>query len=149
MTYDGSYLWSAIGSIYGENYFRRIDPNTHEVVEIFTYNNQRRGKVTGLAWVNSTLWAILDISNDFIQFDPNTGEVLDSFACIAKEPRGLAWDGEALWTSDYDSQQLYRINPVTREVLGTFNPAPISENNWDESLYIWGLAFGEGPPDPE
>ncbi|MCP4228622.1 MAG: hypothetical protein GY771_00540, partial [bacterium] len=64
------------------------------------------------------------------------------------EPRGLAWDGEALWTSDYDSQHLYRIDPNTREVLGILIPGPIGEN-FPDPRYIWGLAFGVGPPDPE
>ena len=150
MAYDGSKLWYAYGYA-----FYTIDPDTRETVEMFQYTNPRGGGELGLAWANGTIWAVYsdftsnNPNNEFIQFDPNTGEVLDSFGCIAKEPRGLAWDGEALWTSDYDSQCLYRIDPVTREVLGTFNPAPISDGISDESLYIWGLAFGDGPPDPQ
>lgn len=151
LAYDGSRLWYSHG-----NTFRTIEPDTHVIEDIFVYTNPRGGSVTGLTWADGMLWAVYNEysgdnpNSEFMQFDPETGEVLDSFGCIAKEPRGLAWDGEALWTSDYDSQCLYRIDPKTRKVLGNFNPAPI-DNYWDEdeSLYICGLAFGEGPPDPQ
>ncbi|MCP4231248.1 MAG: hypothetical protein GY771_14020 [bacterium] len=152
MTYGDSYLWCATG-----DEFWRLNPDTHEAEDVFTYTNPRGGGLTGLAWVNGTLWAVYAQfsghynNNEFVQLDPETGEVLDSFGCIAAEPRGLAWDGEALWTSDYDSNDLYRIDPRTREVLGMLNPywEGMEFSSPSERDYVWGLAFGVGPPHPE
>jgi hypothetical protein len=133
LAYDGEYLWAPDGFWDGpvlHKYFIRINPDTYEEEIMFEYNAEFM--LGGLAWDGTCLWALFapgwgggtEGDKVFVQFDPETGDVLHRAPCSIEVPLGLTWDGEALWVNDAKSDRLYRVSPDDGSILGYHEMSP-------------------------
>jgi hypothetical protein len=134
LTYDGEYLWiNDYGDYEGITLteFYRLDPDTHVQELMFIFDSGKL-PIRGLAWDGTCLWALFapgwgggtEGDKVFVQFDPETGDVLHRAPCNIEVPLGLTWDGEALWVNDAKSDRLYRVSPDDGSILGYHEMSP-------------------------
>lgn len=128
VAWDGSALWVSHLGPPGPNdpeTIYRVDPATCAVLGSIPAPEQ---VISGLTWVDGTLWCHPEQTGEFYQIDPSDGSVLaviPSPSLGEEDPNGsdLAWDGTALWHSSYGHDMIYRIDPSNGDVLQSF-PSP-------------------------
>ena len=148
VTYDGGHVWFASGdklnaldpasgkplrsidvashagtAFDGRNLFQiaedrilKIDPETGRVLA--TIPSPGKGRDSGLAWAEGTLWVGQYRDRSIHQIDPETGAILRTIESN-RFVTGVTWvDGE-LWhgTWDGDESDIRRIDPATGEIL--------------------------------
>src|SRR5919197_875390 len=109
--FDGQHLFQLAA-----DRIQKIDPKPGRVLA--TIPAPGRGRDSGLAWAEGTLWVGQYRDRKIYQIDPETGAILrtiDSTRFVT----GVSWvDGE-LWhaTWEGDASELRRVDPRTGEVL--------------------------------
>lgn len=116
--FDGQHLFQIV-----EDRIRKIDPETGRVLA--TIPSPGRGRDSGLAWAEGTLWVGQYRDRKIHQIDCETGAILRTIECN-RFVTGVTWiDGE-LWhgTWEGDESDLRRIDPQTGEVLEQLDMPP-------------------------
>jgi glutamine cyclotransferase len=109
--FDGQHLFQL-----AEDRIHRIDPVTGCVLA--TIPAPGRGRDSGLAWAEGTLWVGQYRDRKIHQVDPDTGTILRTIESN-RFVTGVTWvDGE-LWhgTWEGDESDVRRVDPETGEVL--------------------------------
>ena len=109
--FDGTYLYQI-----AESRIDKIDPATGDVVASIPAPG--RGRDSGLAWAEGSLWVGQYRDRKIHQIDPETGAILRTIESN-RFVTGVTWvDGE-LWhgTWEGDESELRRIDPGSGEVL--------------------------------
>ncbi len=140
--FDGRHLYQI-----AEDRIQKIDPNTGRVVA--TIPSPGRGRDSGLAWAEGTLWVGQHRDRKIHQIDPETGAILRTIESN-RFVTGVTWvDGE-LWhgTWEGDESQLRRVDPETGKVLETLEmPAGTAvsglESNGSDRFYCGGGRSGK------
>ncbi len=103
LAYDGRYIWN--------NYawsprFARIDPVTHQVLNVFTPNYGNRD----MAFDGTYLWASHWTTSSIYKYDTATCAIVASYdPPFAGHPNGMTWDGAYLWVGEEDGR-IYKMN---------------------------------------
>ncbi|MEO0126522.1 MAG: T9SS type A sorting domain-containing protein [candidate division WOR-3 bacterium] len=103
LAFDGRYIWN--------NYawsprIARIDPQTHQVVNIFypTYGNR------DMAFDGTYLWVSHWQTNSIYKYDTATFSLVASYdPPFAGHANGMAWDGAYLWVGE-EGGRIYKMN---------------------------------------
>jgi len=109
--FDGKHLYQI-----AEARIDKIDPATGDVVASIPAPG--RGRDSGMAWAEGSLWVGQYRDRTIVQIDPQTGEVLRTIASN-RFVTGVTWvDGE-LWHGTWEDGEsdLRRIAPDSGEVL--------------------------------
>jgi glutamine cyclotransferase len=109
--FDGRYLYQI-----AEDRIHKIDPETGTVLAAIPAPG--RGRDSGLAWAEGTLWVGQDRDRKIHQIDPQTGAILRTIESN-RFVTGVTWiDGE-LWhgTWEGDESEVRRVDPQTGEIL--------------------------------
>ena len=155
VTYDGTNVWAAVGAnliaidpksgamtrtlpragdagtaFDGKHLYQitearidKIDPATGDVVH--SIPAPAKGKDSGMAWADGSLWVGEYRDRKIHQVDPESGRILRTIESN-RFVTGVTWiDGE-LWhgTWENDESELRRINPQTGEVLERLEMPP-------------------------
>ena len=116
--YDGQHLYQI-----AEDRILKLDPHTGKVLA--TIPAPGRGRDSGLAWAEGTLWVGEYRARKIHQVDPETGAILRTIESN-RFVTGVTWvDGE-LWhaTWEGDESTLRHIHPDTGEVLEQLDMPP-------------------------
>jgi glutamine cyclotransferase len=133
VTFDGKAAWFAAGNhlqsfdpVSGEagrylfqltsDRIQKIDPRTGEIVA--TIPAPGKGRDSGLAWAEGTLWVGQYRDRKIHQIDPETGEILRTIESN-RFVTGVTWVEGELWhgTWEGDESDLRRIDPESGAVL--------------------------------
>jgi len=116
--FDGRHLFQI-----AEDRIQKIDPATGEVVA--TIPAPGRGRDSGLAWAEGSLWVGEYRERRIHQVDPQTGAVLRTIESN-RFVTGVTWVEGELWhaTWEGDESELRRIDPRTGEVLERLEMPP-------------------------
>jgi len=109
--FDGQHLYQIAEAV-----IRKIDPQTGAVLA--TIPAPGKGRDSGLAWAEGTLWVGQHRDRKIHQVDPDTGAVLRTIESD-RFVTGVTWvDGE-LWHGTWqdEASDLRRVDAVTGEVL--------------------------------
>jgi glutamine cyclotransferase len=109
--FDGQHLFQI-----AEERIHKIDPMTGRVLS--TIPAPGKGRDSGLAWAEGTLWVGQYRERKIHQIDPDTGRILRTIESN-RFVTGVTWvDGE-LWhgTLENDESELRRVDPQTGTVL--------------------------------
>jgi glutamine cyclotransferase len=109
--FDGRHLFQI-----AEDRIQKIDPRTGRVLS--TIPAPGRGRDSGLAWAEGTLWVGEDRARKIHQIDPQTGAILRTIESN-RFVTGVTWvDGE-LWHGTWEGEEsdVRRVDPKTGEVL--------------------------------
>jgi glutamine cyclotransferase len=109
--FDGRHLYQI-----AEDRIQKIDPRTGDVLGSIPAPG--RGRDSGLAWAEGTLWVGQDRDRKIHQIDPQTGAILRTIESN-RFVTGVTWiDGE-LWhgTWEGDESEVRRVDHQTGEVL--------------------------------
>jgi outer membrane protein assembly factor BamB len=109
--FDGKYLYQLTG-----DRIQKIDPHTGKVVA--TIPAPGKGRDSGLAWAEGSLWVGQYRDRQIHRIDPDTGAILRTIASD-RFVTGVTWvDGE-LWhgTWEGDESDVRRIDPESGQVL--------------------------------
>ena len=109
--FDGQHLFQIV-----EDRIQKIDPRTGRVLS--TIPAPGRGRDSGLAWAEGTLWVGEDRARKIHQIDPQTGAILRTIESN-RFVTGVTWvDGE-LWHGTWEGEEsdVRRVDPKTGEVL--------------------------------
>ena len=109
--FDGQHLFQI-----AEDRNQKIDPRTGRVLS--TIPAPGRGRDSGLAWAEGTLWVGEDRARKIHQIDPQTGAILRTIESN-RFVTGVTWvDGE-LWHGTWEGEEsdVRRVDPKTGEVL--------------------------------
>lgn len=109
--FDGRYFYQITGEV-----IQKLDPQSGEVLAIIPAPG--KGRDSGLAWAEGSLWVGQYRDRKIHAIDPSTGEVLKTIESD-RFVTGVSWvDGE-LWhgTWENDESELRRIEPTTGAVL--------------------------------
>jgi streptogramin lyase len=116
LTWDGRFLWAAIGAAWCSS-FNRIDPDSGQVVESFFPQCDPRG----LASDGTYLWTIayngekLPSKLDRRQLSEDPGQMAQSQELLfdldskVKDPAGLAYGDEVLWAVDRAARRIFQV----------------------------------------
>jgi glutamine cyclotransferase len=116
--FDGRHLFQI-----AEDRIQKIDPKTGVVLA--TIPAPGRGRDSGLAWAEGTLWVGQHRDRKIHQIDPETGTILRTIECN-RFVTGVTWADGELWhaTWENDESELRHIDPRTGEVLETLEMPP-------------------------
>ncbi len=140
--FDGRYLFQI-----AKDRIQKIDPATGQVLSSIPAPG--RGRDSGLAWAEGTLWVGQYRDRRIHQIDPQTGKILRTIESN-RFVTGVTWvDGE-LWhgTLEEDASELRRIDSQTGEVLEKIEmPAGVQvsglESDGDDRFFCGGATSGK------
>jgi glutamine cyclotransferase len=124
--FDGKHLWQI-----AEDRIQKIDPKTGKIVS--TIPSPGKGKDSGMAWAEGSLWVGVYREKKIHQVDPATGKILRSIESN-KFVTGVTWvDGE-LWHATWEGDsEIRHIDAKTGEVLESLEMPKGSEVSGLES----------------
>jgi len=97
----------------------------------------------GAAYDGENLW-ISDSENNMVyEIDPETADIIRSFATPGSFPTGLAFDSDYLWSADLVSDKLYKINSINGTVELEFaSPGDQPKGLAYDGAYLWNADSG-------
>ena len=109
--FDGRYLWQIAG-----DRIQKIEPRSGKVVA--NIPAPAKGRDSGLAWAEGTLWVGEYRGRKIHQIAPETGAILRTIESD-RFVTGVSWVNGELWhaTQEAENSELRRIDPKTGEVL--------------------------------
>jgi len=109
--FDGRHLFQIV-----EDRIQKIDPQTGEVLA--TIPAPGRGRDSGLAWAEGTLWVGQYRDRKIHQIDPQTGAILRTISSN-RFVTGVTWTDGELWHATWEGgdADIRRVDPATGEVL--------------------------------
>lgn len=109
--FDGRYLFQLTS-----DRIQKIEPETGRVVA--TLPAPGKGRDSGLAWAEGTLWVGQYQDRKIYQIDPDTGEILRTIESD-RFVTGVTWVEGELWhgTWESDESELRRVEPESGAVL--------------------------------
>lgn len=117
ITSDDENLWILFGPHNSlEHELVYYDPEEHEIIRSFTYDNlieQLGTGVYGLTWDEESVWiSVSGNTNKLVRVDPTDGEILQTWTSPTHlGPSDLAWDRDLIWIGS-GTGQIYTINPA-------------------------------------
>jgi glutamine cyclotransferase len=116
--FDGRYLYQI-----AEDRIEKLDPETGSVLA--TIPAPGRGRDSGLAWAEGTLWVGQDRDRKIHQIDPQTGAILRTIESN-RFVTGVTWVDGDLWHGTWEGGEsdVRRIDPRTGEVLERLQMPP-------------------------
>lgn len=140
--FDGKHLFQL-----AEDRINKIDPRTGKVLASIPAPG--KGKDSGMAWAEGSLWVGQYRDRKIHQIDPETGEILRTLESD-RFVTGVTWVEGELWhaTWENDTSDLRRIDPHTGEVLEQLEmPAGANvsglESDGKDLLYCGGGKSGK------
>ena len=140
--FDGTYLYQI-----ADGRIDKIDPANGDVVASIAAPG--RGRDSGLAWAEGSLWVGQYEDRKIHQINPETGEVVRTIECN-RFVTGVTWADGELWhgTWEKDESDIRRIDPQSGAVLERLKmPDGIGvsglESDGAELFYCGGGASGK------
>jgi hypothetical protein len=131
VAYDGQDLW-----VCGE-----FDVNIYKIGifngDIQKRLNMQRGSFTAMEYAQGYLWLADAQSNKIIRVNPETAEVLGSFANPGIRAAGLAFDGGHLWISDPPTLSIYETDLSGRVLRKYLSIGPSPQGLAYDGLFLW------------
>lgn len=129
--FDGADLW-----VCGEG--------STDVFKINTLNGDvqkrlslQRGQFTACEYAQGSLWLADAQSNKILRVDPETAEVLGSFANPGTRAAGLAFDGLHFWISDPARISIYELDSTGRLIRTFQSPGPSPQGLAFDGRFLW------------
>jgi DNA-binding beta-propeller fold protein YncE len=97
----------------------------------------QRGAFTALEFALGALWAADAQANKILKIDPETGEVLGSFANPGTRASGLAFDGTRFWIADSDTLTIYRTDTEGHVLRRYLSPGQSPQGLAFDGRFLW------------
>jgi hypothetical protein len=97
----------------------------------------QRGSFEACEYAQGSLWLADALSNKIMRVDPETGEVLGSFANPGTRAAGLAFDGLHFWISDPVTISIYELDSAGGLLRKYLSPGPSPQGLAWDGLYLW------------
>ena len=133
IAYDGQDLW-----VCGE-----FDVNVYKIGlfngDIQKRLNMQRGSFTAMEYGQGFLWLADAQSNKILKVNPETAEVLGSFANPGIRAGGLAFDGSHLWISDPHTLSIYETDLGGRVLRKYLSIGPSPQGLAFDGRFLWNV----------
>lgn len=140
--FDGEHLWQL-----ADDRIQKIDPHSGRVIS--TIPAPGKGRDSGLAWAEGTLWVGEYRARKIHQIDAETGEILRTIESD-RFVTGVSWANDELWhgTLEDERSELRRVEPQTGKVLERLElPAGVLvsglETDGKGTFYCGGTSSGK------